>query len=163
MTTNKKCSKCGEIKDITAFSPKASWCKVCKNTLQQLYRVTAAGKATMKKANARRKDAGTDSFKRSAKTRNRKSLLKTKYVLSLDDYNNIEKKQNNCCAICGTHKEKLVPYYKEGSVLCVDHCHTTNKIRGLLCFSCNLMLGYSKDKINILRNAIRYLNENNHI
>lgn len=159
----KQCTKCKETKELTYFSPKASWCKSCKNIAQQLYRVTEAGKATMKKANANRKDVGTEKLKLYAKIINRKSLLKTKYGLSLEEYYDLEEKQQHCCAICGTHKEKLIPYHKEGSVLCVDHCHNTQKVRGLLCFSCNLMLGYSKDNTNILLNAIKYLDENSNI
>lgn len=163
MVEHKKCTKCLEIKEVTNFSHKSSWCKVCKNVLQQLYRVTPAGKATMKRANIKRKEAGGDKLKLYAKNINRKSLLKTKYGMSLEEYDSIEIKQNSCCAICGIHKENLIPYHKEGSVLCVDHCHTTQKVRGLLCFSCNLMLGYSKDNTTTLLNAIKYLDDSNNI
>ena len=41
----------------------------------------------------------------------------------------------------------------------IYNCHDTLKVRGLLCRSCNLALGMFKDDVNILNNAIQYLNE----
>ncbi len=43
--------------------------------------------------------------------------------------------------------------------LSIDHCHETGEIRGVLCGSCNLILGHAKDNISILSNSIKYLNE----
>ena len=39
----------------------------------------------------------------------------------------------------------------------IDHCHSTLEVRGVLCRSCNHMLGNSKDNIQILKNGIKYL------
>lgn len=47
-------------------------------------------------------------------------------------YESLKKKQNNSCGICGRTQERLA----------VDHCHSTAKIRGLLCTNCNLKLGW---------------------
>jgi hypothetical protein len=60
-------------------------------------------------------------------------------------------KQEHKCAICltlDTNFDKL---------LSVDHCHTTGKVRGLLCNNCNLALGNFNDNVNSLENAIKYL------
>lgn len=56
--------------------------------------------------------------------------------------------QNNIgkCQIC-----------KVKSKLFVDHCHTTGKIRGFVCNSCNLILGFAKDNSNTLKAAAEYL------
>jgi len=43
------------------------------------------------------------------------------------------------------------------TVLAVDHCHNTNKVRELLCSACNILLGKAKDNISILQSAINYL------
>lgn len=40
---------------------------------------------------------------------------------------------------------------------CVDHCHETGEVRGLLCTNCNLLLGHAKDSLDILRAAQDYL------
>lgn len=42
----------------------------------------------------------------------------------------------------------------------VDHCHETGKIRGILCYPCNMGIGHLGDTLNNLRNAIRYLERN---
>ena len=44
---------------------------------------------------------------------------------------------------------------------CIDHDHKTDKVRGVLCNSCNAGLGMFKDSALILNKAIKYLNENN--
>ena len=58
-----------------------------------------------------------------------KSRLKSKYGLTLDDYNQLLENQNHCCKICGKSEGN---WTSTRLPLSVDHCHTTNKIRGHL-------------------------------
>jgi hypothetical protein len=60
--------------------------------------------------------------------------------------------QNGECAICKT-TEPSSAY----AALYVDHDHNTGAIRGLLCWRCNIGLGYLKDSFELLEAAIRYL------
>lgn len=55
------------------------------------------------------------------------------------------------CKICFKPFDENNKYY-------IDHCHQTNELRGLLCFSCNVVLGHIKDRTDILTNMISYLN-----
>jgi hypothetical protein len=41
--------------------------------------------------------------------------------------------------------------------ICVDHCHTSGRIRGFLCHDCNLAIGKAKDDPNLLRKMAEYL------
>ena len=82
----------------------------------------------------------------------RKNLLKDKFNISLDEYKEMFIKQDGKCAICYT----TVPGHKKIN-FAVDHCHKTNKVRGLLCFRCNLGIGYFKDDVYLLNNCIEYL------
>ena len=67
--------------------------------------------------------------------------------LSLQDYRAMFERQGKVCGICKT----------PGKPLCVDHCHATGKVRGLLCRDCNLGLGNYKDNPVFTRAATAYL------
>jgi len=73
--------------------------------------------------------------------------LKCYYNIDIVQYEKMLQQQNNTCAICKSIMQKP----------CVDHCHATNKIRGILCNDCNLGLGKFKDNVDSLRSAIEYL------
>ena len=77
--------------------------------------------------------------------------LKKDFGITLQDFNKMFEEQAGCCAICSIHQSGL----KQS--LCVDHCHTTGRVRGLLCKECNLGIGKLKDDVELLVNAINYL------
>lgn len=79
--------------------------------------------------------------------------LKKKYGITMDEFDAMLEEQNGCCMICGRH------HTTQENRFCVDHCHTTGKIRGLLCYPCNSGLGHFKDDIDMMFKAIAYLNE----
>lgn len=83
-----------------------------------------------------------------------KSRLKFQYGLTLEKYKSLLQKQENKCAICKCD-------YPTGrwDSFHVDHCHTTGKVRGLLCHHCNTGIGNLKDSIELLEQAINYLKE----
>jgi len=83
---------------------------------------------------------------------NRKYWLKSQYNLSLDAYNALLINQNHKCAICSCDEAAAFK-----GLLFVDHCHSTKKVRGLLCHHCNTALGKFKDSSEILSKAIKYL------
>jgi hypothetical protein len=78
--------------------------------------------------------------------------LLQKYGITLDDKKSMINKQNNLCEIC---KSQLL----NTEEACVDHCHTTGKIRDILCRKCNSLLGQAKDSTQILKSAILYLDK----
>ena len=79
--------------------------------------------------------------------------LKRTYGISHQDYLDMLEAQNGRCKICGTDAPNGIGSFH------VDHCHITNKVRGLLCHKCNVGLGHFNDNISILSAAILYLNE----
>ena len=88
----------------------------------------------------------------------RNHKLKRAYGITLEQYNELLFKQNNKCAICNVDNNGK--YRKKARAFAVDHCHSTNNIRGLLCSDCNTGIGLLKDNVNFLESAIKYLNKN---
>jgi hypothetical protein len=82
------------------------------------------------------------------KRREQNRRLKAKYQITIEQYEEMLSAQNGLCAIC-----------KKASKLVVDHCHQTGAVRGLLCLSCNLMLGHAYDNVHTLATAISYLTQ----
>jgi hypothetical protein len=82
------------------------------------------------------------------------SQLKYEYGITLEQYNQLLVEQEGSCSIC----KSVSPNRSGSNYFHVDHCHITNKVRGLLCNSCNLGLGSFKDNTIILQKAIEYLN-----
>lgn len=72
------------------------------------------------------------------KTMGRDWWYRTKYGITLMQYNELLKKQNHACLLCGSN----TAYQTKGRNLFVDHDHETGKIRGLLCSRCDTMLGH---------------------
>jgi len=69
-----------------------------------------------------------------------------RYGLTKPVYDKIMEKQNNRCPLC---LEILTSGYNE----CVDHCHETLMVRGILCRGCNMVLSRFEDVDYVARVA----------
>lgn len=78
--------------------------------------------------------------------------IQTLYNLPEADYWELVDKQNSSCRLCKTH-------YADNFKLHVDHCHTTGKVRGLLCTNCNRGIGHLKHDPKLMRDAAIYCEE----
>jgi hypothetical protein len=141
-TKNKKCVEC-------RVASAQSWVKANperkrKNT-QNWYRVNLEQQREYNKQ--RNKDP---KIKRSKKN----SDLKRKYGITTQDFDKLWFLQKGLCAICNI---PMLMYGKENDSVCIDHNHTTGKIRGLLCSQHNRAIGLLQDNTTYLRNAIAYL------
>lgn len=81
----------------------------------------------------------------------RRYRIRVTYGITVEDYDKIFDEQGGSCKICGKHQSQI------NRRLCIDHDHATGKVRGLLCNSCNKVLGHSFENITILNNCIKYL------
>lgn len=77
----------------------------------------------------------------------RRLRLKQQYGLTEPQYRGMLQQQRNKCAVCGVLMARP----------CIDHCHDTGAIRGLLCIGCNTAIGSLKDSPTICRQAAAYL------
>ncbi len=78
-----------------------------------------------------------------------------KYGLTREDRERLLAEQDGKCKIC---RQAPTPG-RSRSRLHVDHCHTTARVRALLCGNCNTALGLFKEDPEILTAAIAYLAE----
>lgn len=76
------------------------------------------------------------------------------YNLTLEEYNKMLEEQKGVCYICGGVN-------KNGKNLFVDHNHSNGHIRRLLCMKCNIVLGIFEENIQLIENAISYLEKYN--
>ena len=87
------------------------------------------------------------------KRRNRGYVLKRKYGITLEQYEELLEKQNHSCAICNRHKTEFK------TELAVDHSHKTGRIRGLLCTACNYRLVAKHEDGDLLRKIADYIEQ----
>jgi Recombination endonuclease VII/HNH endonuclease len=83
--------------------------------------------------------------------------LKRYYGLTIAEYGKMLADQDGKCAIC--HRPERAIWKGKPKPLSVDHCHTTGKIRQLLCSHCNHMIGHAEDNREILLSAVEYLDK----
>ena len=160
----KKCRKCGREKPLEEFYKMAGMrdghrneCKAC-NLAAKARRHQANPEPVRERArrwkreNPERDAANQAAFRTSGKKRvsDRKSHLRRKFGISLEDYEQLLQDQGGRCAIC-----ERPP--REDIALHVDHEHGTGRIRGLLCFRCNNALGDLGDSRERLDAAAEYL------
>lgn len=84
------------------------------------------------------------------KRRQRNNHYLRNFGITLEEYELRLTAQNGVCAICQGE-----PGYRS---LHVDHCHTTGKIRSLLCYNCNRGLGHFQHNPDLLIEAGAYMN-----
>ena len=86
---------------------------------------------------------------KSAESARRSSMMRL-YGITPEERDQLLVSQGNKCAVCGSDEPCGKGWH-------VDHCHSSGKVRGVLCNHCNLMLGYARDNSATLQAAIQYL------
>ena len=138
----KKCTICGVDKPLTEFykrpETKDGFRKDCKECFSK-----------------RNKKNWNSKTKEEQQYLNARLRLKHQYGLTVAQFEELVKEQNNKCYICG------IEGGYNGKPLYVDHCHTSGQVRRLLCQHCNSGLGMFKDNPELLLKAADYLKEHN--
>lgn len=156
----KTCAHCGESKPLTDFYRAAgmkdglrSECKACnlaarrakyaENPRPYIDRVLKWQRENREQYLQRlREYNGTPAKKIS----NRKSHLKRKYGLTLEAFDAMLASQGGGCGICGNPDADNV-----------DHDHRTGRVRGILCFNCNVAIGHVGEDAERARSVADYL------
>ncbi len=146
----KRCCSCKETKALSDFHGSARTydgkdrrCKTCCGSLHHSWR----------KRNMKRSAEYMRAYRANNLERMKEVDRKKRYGVEAGWYDATLKAQGGTCAICTADKAGGMGDFH------IDHCHTSNKTRGLLCHSCNLMIGQAGDDTTVLESAIRYLNK----
>ena len=136
-------------------NPKEKSCELCTVkftalTNKQRFCTKKCGETKWNQTNVARKLTTVNAWKVKNPDKAKAIKLKRYYGLTLEQYRAMEIEQGHVCKICNNK-------CKTGRDLSVDHCHKTGKVRGLLCSTCNYMLGSAMDDTSILANGIVYL------
>lgn len=171
---NKLCPRCKEQKPAVAFGRDkstrtglTSYCLACRKAVKAAWELTRSGEA---KAYARKWRAmNVDKIRRKAleryhamssadrerwKSKQRAAHLRRKYGMTAEELDLLIAMHDNGCAICGA---KFTDAPRGDGAMAVDHDHSTNRVRGLLCFKCNAGIGYFGDSPDVLVKAADYL------
>ena len=125
-------------------------CKECRKAIERARYNDPEYKEKRRLQNKKWKEKNPEASKKSMRNR----TLKANYGITSKDYDRMIAEQNFRCKICGTDDPGPKRQYFN-----VDHCHTTGKVRGILCHHCNSGLGHFRDSIDNLEIAIEYLKE----
>jgi len=146
----KHCHKCNQTLDISHFGKDKNrkdgitfYCRSCINAYCRSY--SRKNPSILKKSK--------DKYRKN-KRKYRDWELRRIFGITIDQYEELLKKQNHVCAICNNAEQS-----RKSKTLAVDHCHKTGKVRGLLCSNCNLGIGNLQDSISIIESAIEYLSK----
>jgi hypothetical protein len=144
----KRCSTCkleksesSFHKDVRQSSGLNNRCKVCVSAAAKKWRTENPEKArkAVREADARYRAKNGNTYYNNVKR------LK-KYGISQEIYDNLLKKFDGLCHCCQVKQATAI-----------DHCHDSNKVRGLLCQECNLGIGLLGDNLKNVQAAVRYL------
>lgn len=91
----------------------------------------------------------------------RKCNLKRLYGLTEEDFESILEAQNHKCKICNIDICRNAKIRNQKT--CIDHCHTSGKVRGVLCHKCNICLGLMDDDPARVETMLNYLKNNGNI
>ena len=133
----KTCTKCGGsgpfYKDTRSADGLRYECVSCGYALGKKWRLN----------NPEKVQKWLNDNKESRATRNANNHLRREYGISLEEKKSMLALQDGVCAICGTDTPGTGKFGR--SEWTVDHDHTTNENRGILCQNCNIALGLIKD------------------
>lgn len=134
------CWECGQSKPLSEFSRNATkklgvenHCKICRRAYMSKWSKQAYTTAKGRKAN-----------------------LRYNYGITPTEYRALFEAQQGKCAICGRPETSIDDRTKQVKYLHVDHCHTTGKVRSLLCAECNAALGQMHDDPERIRLLLAY-------
>lgn len=139
----RRCSRCEQVKPANEFANHA-WCRGCLSVYSKGLKKTPESKARHAALEAQRRASSP------AYLRERASRIAKCYGITIEDYARIINRQGGDCASCGDELDM-------GKKTCIDHCHRTGRVRGILCANCNFAVGHVKESAERARKIAHYI------
>lgn len=92
-----------------------------------------------------------------ARTYRRDWNYRNKYGLTIEEVRDMFDEQGGCCGICGRALHWEAPGQGNIHRTCVDHCHQTGIVRGILCWTCNAGIGKFNDDPELIERALAWV------
>jgi hypothetical protein len=163
----KRCRVCGEVRPLSDFYRQAGCkdghrndCRFCfqarlkKRADEQPELREQARERTRRWIDENREhyDAYKAEYRRTGRAKEplRRAHLKAKYGLTVEQYDELLASQGGGCAVCGRTATEKRPLH-------VDHDHVSGRVRGILCFNCNVGIGSFQDSPTVMLAALEYL------
>jgi|ERR1700722_2869675 len=89
------------------------------------------------------------------KDRSLPTFKSARYGISPKKYAEMLLEQKGCCAICEKPETRILRGVVQ--TMCIDHDHSTGKVRALLCNSCNSGIGMLQEDPNLMIRAAAYI------
>ncbi len=151
--THKRCPACDAVRSVSLFYRKNtktargwawdSHCIECRRAYCREYGAASKEARNARLKKWRLKNPGA------ASRADRRTRLKRKYGITPECVEKMRAAQGGCCAICDRKTTRLF----------VDHCHTTGRVRALLCQTCNTFLGWYEKKADTILNFQNYVDK----
>lgn len=182
VSNEKTCTKCQVVKPLTDFYQRkkdgyfTSSCKVCWKTSCKSWRekdkIKNPDRPKQKYKNYRSKiNFSPEKYREHLDKKNKWNhsdkyydmYYKKRFGISFSEVKSMLAIQNGCCANIGCGCEIAIHPKDEQKKACVDHCHTTGKVRAMLCVKCNTLLGHVENTKTVVFGLLDYLNKHNKV
>lgn len=166
----KRCARCNELKSTADFCVRKRekdglnyWCRQCTSEIGKkfrsdpinLERARATAKA-WRQANPEKARATHDAWiannRERAATAHKFRQLRHRYGITRSQYENLMRESGGKCQLCRSDKR-----------LCVDHCHESSVVRGILCVLCNTAVERFENVEDFAAKAAEYLEKHNEV
>jgi hypothetical protein len=148
----KTCKQCGQTKAWPVWL-RGLICHDCTKINKKAYYAAKPEKyKALSRAYAKANPEKLKAYQDRTKGHRRKKNLMKKYGITEEQFNQMFEEQGRCCAICKSSTANAGRYGWH-----TDHCHETNKVRGILCHGCNIGIGNLRHNPTTLRAAAEYL------
>lgn len=145
----KRCTTCEKLQCISQYNKD----KRLRSGLQSRCRICMKAQNTeWRQDNQEYNQQRVRDYYATHKEQRRAYYVARHYNLSIEQWDVLYHAQGGCCALCRVDLNSL-----PAKSVHVDHCHATNKVRGILCSGCNTSLGKLGDTPESIMRVYYYL------